>query len=80
MEDDRTKKAVAALKRAMGADAYDPKANGGTGGGRTLKGEFYDDGGRMTNFVGVQDDEDREREVQRCVCACETCVGMGMGL
>lgn len=67
MADDRTSKGAAALKRAMGADAYRAEANGGTGTGRTLKGEFFDDTGRMTQYMGVQDKEDHEREVQRCV-------------
>lgn len=67
MDEDRTSKGAAALKRVMGDAAYKASANGGTGGGRTLKGEFYDETGRITQYMGVQDEEDHERDVQRCV-------------
>ncbi len=64
---DRTKQAVEALKRAMGADAYNAEANGGTAGHRTLgkSASLYDEGGRMSAYVGDQDEEDHERDVQR---------------
>jgi hypothetical protein len=54
-------KSVAAMAKALAAQRGEEYVHD------LLKGEFYDDGGRITTNAGMQSEEDHEREIQRYV-------------